>query len=287
MGDAGRHMGLIGGRMHGRAFGAFAGGKRNLFAKQATAPPSDWDADFLAFWERTSGTMNDDWKSAYNCVFQSLKENNIYSKFEQFLLYASENESDARINLISSSYGASVYNSPTFSKGIGFIGNGVNAYIDSNYNVVTAAMWQRNNACISEYIKTYGASSNFNFGSYTGSASHDYFEVLSGTYYGGINVSGYDSTIPVGSGKLHALSRNDASNYLLYTNKNSTIRNVASGMSSVGFNALSLAFNNSGTATRCNTSTVSAKTAGNYLSKSELDVLQDIIDTFLTAVSTL
>lgn len=131
--QSGYGNGLYVGRHNGRHGGLFAGGKRDLFAKQsAVAPPSEWDADFLAFWARTTGTP-DSWKDAYNELFINAKGAGIYDKLSALVLLCGQNEADSRINLISNDYNPDAVNSPTFTAKIGFTGNGASSFLNSNY----------------------------------------------------------------------------------------------------------------------------------------------------------
>ena len=43
-----------------------------------------WDADFLAFWARTTGTP-DSWKNAYNLAFIELKNSGLFYKSDVIL----------------------------------------------------------------------------------------------------------------------------------------------------------------------------------------------------------
>lgn len=160
MNDAGRHMGLFTGRMDGRAGGRFGGRMGSVMEKKVSAaPPSEWDEDFLAFWERTSGTMNDDWKASYNQLVKDLKSAGIWQKADIIYCFASANEADARLNLKSSSFGATAYNSPTFTAKSGFTGGGT-AFLDTNYSPINNAInYKTNDAeCIISLNSAFNAN---------------------------------------------------------------------------------------------------------------------------------
>lgn len=109
----------------------------NLYFKSKLS--FSWDADFLAFWARTSGTMNDDWKYSYNQLVKDLKAAGIWQKADIVYCFASANEADARLNLKSASFGSTAYNSPTFTIKSGFTGGGT-SYLDTNYSPYSDAV---------------------------------------------------------------------------------------------------------------------------------------------------
>jgi hypothetical protein len=127
-----------------------------------------WDADFLAFWERTTGTP-DSWMTAYNDLFVNLKNAGIFQKADVFLLLAGHNESDSRLNLIKNAHNATAHNSPTFTQKQGFKGNGINAYLHSHYNPSSEGInYQLNDAGVYVYIYEANTGGNkYQLGAYS------------------------------------------------------------------------------------------------------------------------
>lgn len=145
MGDAGRHMGLIGGRMHGRAGGAFAGRHgRSVLDKRLES--GDWDPDLRLFWERVNSTP-EEWKIAYNNLFLSLKDAEVFGKADVIQIYCGHNEADSRLNIVKNSHNSNAINSPTFSAKNNFKGNGSSSYLEINYSPKTEAVNYKMNDC--------------------------------------------------------------------------------------------------------------------------------------------
>lgn len=227
MNDTGRHMGLLSGRMNGRASGAFAGRfGRSVLQKTGAAPtPSEWDADFLAFWERTSGTMNDDWKASYNQLVKDLKAAGIWSKSDAFYVFASENEADARLNLIKNAHTCLAYNSPSFVAKSGFQGNGSSAYLDAQFSPYNNGLnFTFNDAAIAVYIESAGSGTYFS--SWEGGAvGGTMFTFLGGNLYRAIN-SGYASGAKTDAEGIAALTRNNSNEQNVYIAENGTTDSI-------------------------------------------------------------
>jgi hypothetical protein len=213
--------GLYVGRHNGRHGGLFAGEKRNLFEKT----PGEWDEDFLAFWARTSGTMSDDWKSSYNQLVKDLKAAGIWQKADAFYVFASENESDARLNLIKNAHTCQAYNSPTFYAKSGFKGNGSSAYLDAQFSPYNNGVhYQLNDACQAVCIETVGSGTYFS--SWEGGAfGGTMFTFVGGTLYRSIN-SFYTSDTKTDSEGIAAMSRNNSKEQTVYVAGSGTTESV-------------------------------------------------------------
>lgn len=287
MGDAGRHMGLIGGRMHGRAFGAFAGGKRNLFAKQATAPPSDWDEDFLAFWERTTGTP-DSWKEAYNELFFDLKSAGYFQKADAIYWRGAHNEYDARLNLVKNAHNSTAINSPYFSARLGFRGTGQlgQSWLNDQFNpAADGVQYTINDSCVLSYIYyTYPSGNHCLFGC-TDGGHQTALAPLGTTCYATINDYTNLTFSCVDEIGIYAVGRigNDK-----YAKINSDVHYATSAPNGLPNNNMaSLAINNGGSSALWSIFGESFKYIGAYLTPSDADVIKVIVENMLTKVAAL
>jgi hypothetical protein len=86
----------------------------------------------------------------FNRFVLDLKANGFWSIMDRFFMFANNGSSNfGRINWMNPTVGtlATLVNSPTFSSNVGFIGNGTNAYIDTNFNPSTQGVnYTLNNA---------------------------------------------------------------------------------------------------------------------------------------------
>lgn len=125
-----------------------------------------WDADFLAFWARTSGTP-DSWKVAYNSAFVELKNNGIWAKADSIYLLAGYDGADSLIDL-KRLVSAIPHNSPTFTAKDGYKG-GAGKYIDMNYNpAIDGVGWTLNSAGIYVWINEPNTGGNkYHVGAYS------------------------------------------------------------------------------------------------------------------------
>lgn len=184
-----------------------------------------WDADFLAFWERTSGTMSDDWKSSYNQLVKDLKAAGIWSKCDAFYVFASENEADARINLMKNAHTCLAYNSPTFVAKSGFQGNGSSAYLDAQFSPYNNGVkFTLNDAAMAVYVESAGSGTYFS--SWEGGAvGGTMFTFTGGTLYRAIN-SIYASGAKTDSVGISALTRNNSTEQTVYVAGSGTTDSV-------------------------------------------------------------
>jgi len=81
-------------------------------------------------------------------VVRTLKSGSIWSELDLFYMFATDGDSDfATLNWKNpSAYKASKVNSPTFTSNIGFTGNGVNAYLNTNWNATIGPKFTQNSA---------------------------------------------------------------------------------------------------------------------------------------------
>jgi hypothetical protein len=86
----------------------------------------------------------------FNRFVLDLKANSMWSIMDRFFVFANNGSSNfARINWLNPTVGtlATLVNSPTWSSNVGYVGNGTNMHIDTNYNPATQGVnYTLNNA---------------------------------------------------------------------------------------------------------------------------------------------
>ncbi len=90
-----------------------------------------------------------------------LKEKDLWNKLDLLYILAAHDSQSAKLNWKNPSlYNLAEYNSPTFTANQGFTGNGTSAYLDSGFNVSSAAgrVISQNSAHISVYAITGSAT---------------------------------------------------------------------------------------------------------------------------------
>lgn len=239
-----------------------------------------WDADFLAFWARTSGTP-DSWKVPYNDLFLATKASGIYSKLSALLLLCGHNDADSRINLTGNIYNPDAINSPTFTPKIGFTGNGSTSYLNSNYIPFNDSNVTKNSFHIACNLHT--AANNAIFGDSDGSESYAIWWIeIGGNIYNALN-SSYSINAGFTSPGLLSMKRSNALGYAIQNGAiNTSVNIVSDGLSS---NPLYiLARNAGGVLTQNSSATISSYAIGQPFDEDTFDI---IIGNFKTAIAAL
>jgi hypothetical protein len=106
-----------------------------------------------------------------NMLVRNLKQANIWGQLDRFWIFATEQQTHAKVSLVNpkglnSAWAPNIteVNSPSWTKLVGYTGNGTNSYLNSNYNPSTDGInMSLNSATIGEYSRK---SSN-SVGNYT------------------------------------------------------------------------------------------------------------------------
>ncbi len=119
---------------------------------------SGTSSEVSAFLARTSG-HDGTHVSAYTALINGLVSDSVWSKLDFLHIYATQDTTTAQLNLVSSSYPATLNGSPTFTADRGYTGTNASStvYINTSFNPTTASspkfvlnsahisMWQVNN----------------------------------------------------------------------------------------------------------------------------------------------
>lgn len=114
-------------------------------------------AQSLAFLNRTSG-LNPTWWAAYDALITGLVNDGVWTKLDALYAFRSQNQATANLNLISSSFAATLQApNPTFAPSVGYTGNG-SGYIHTSFNPATAPSpnYASASATIGGYVSSLG-----------------------------------------------------------------------------------------------------------------------------------
>lgn len=94
-------------------------------------------------------------------LIQTLKTGSVWNNLDLFYLFATNGDSNfATLNWKNPSlYKATAVNSPTFTSNIGFTGNGVNAYLNTNWNPTLGVNFTQDSASHGVYTNSVGYAS--------------------------------------------------------------------------------------------------------------------------------
>jgi len=138
----------------------------------APAPPTGNCAESTAFFAR-SGTMAAPSLTAYDTMICGLVSDATWSKLDVLRIYAAPTTAIAALNLVSSSYNATINGSPTFTANLGFTGvdASTTTYLDSGFNPTTApsAKFVQNSAHVAIWQTTSVVNANPFWGASNGS----------------------------------------------------------------------------------------------------------------------
>ncbi len=137
------------------------------------------------FLSRTSG-LDGTHVSAYTALINGMVTDSIWTKFDVLHIYATQNATTAQINLISSSYPATVNGSPTFTTDRGYQGteSSTTVYINTGFNPSTAGSpkYTANSAHLSSWQVT-NATGTASVGASDGSNSYPIPRLAGNLFY--------------------------------------------------------------------------------------------------------
>lgn len=92
-----------------------------------------YTAEAKAFFARCPTPLSTQQKKNYNSLFKALKLAGVLAKMDVLYVYAAPTSGVALLNLVSSSFGMTAVNSPTFAANSGYTFNGTTQYLTSSY----------------------------------------------------------------------------------------------------------------------------------------------------------
>jgi len=129
------------------------------------------DADALAFIARITTPPTDLRKSQINSVFVALKAAGVLTKLDALYVFAAADAQASLLNWASTSFNATNVSATSFTADVGYTGDGVADYIDTNYNLSTSGgQLVRDSASIFAWSNTAAVNDTHIMGNNTAAA---------------------------------------------------------------------------------------------------------------------
>ena len=121
----------------------------------------------LALFARMSPTPSPARKVLISQTIAALTVAGVWQKLDMLQVYAADAQANALLNWISSSYNASVVNSPTFTADRGFTSvSGTSSYVASGYTPSSGPKWGQNDHTFGRWMRTGPGGAGRDFGAY-------------------------------------------------------------------------------------------------------------------------
>lgn len=139
-------------------------------AASSAATAEIMDAAAAAYFARRGTQPTTARKTLYNTLFRSLRTgaisgNNILAKMVMLQVFATDNSTDALLNLLSASFPATLISTPTFTADRGFDPDGAATAVNSGFDPVAAAgIFTQNDASAGVWSRKSGSNTSTVFG---------------------------------------------------------------------------------------------------------------------------
>lgn len=256
----------------GGGFGAAAGGG----CAQATS--------LLA---RMDGSQN---TSAVTTLICGLVTDGVFSKLDTLYVLAINSTANANLNWVSTSFGLTCSNSPTFTANQGYTGNAFNTFCDTGYNASTSATNYAKDASSFGFCGLTSRASNSNYASIGAVAGGNIslvepYAFAADVYYE-INDAGFVTpAVAVNANGTYAVVRTGASATVVYRNGASLTTGSQASSAIPNANFYILAYNNAGSATDFTGDQLAMAFTGGSLSSTDASNFRTRLQTYMTTVN--
>ena len=272
----------------------FVGARRALLSVPAVVAAADYSTEAQQFFDRITDP-GDTRKDVYATLIDGLEADGLWAKLDALWMFAADITGNAVVNLKSSSFTASLVNSPTFTADEGYTGNGSTSYVSSTYTPSTAGgNYTQNSAAFGVYIRTDRATgSAFNdMGVQTTAGGSKVSDLIprwtDGNCYYTLNAATGGAFVNTGANSVRgfrALSR--VGSTLATPYKNGTAVEAGDAATSSGLPAVAFyigAKNNAGTAANFSTDQIAASFIAGGLDATENSNLASRINAYMTSL---
>lgn len=244
-----------------------------------------------AFLARTSG-LDATHTNAYKTLLNGLNSDGVVSKLIGFWVPATQDQTTAKLNLISSSFTLIEQGTPTWTADQGYTGNGSSMYLDTQCGAVGS--YTQNSASYGAYLRTNSTGDNsVAIGAYDSTIALTLADILTrqlaGTALSRINDAGGGSTSYTNATRagMYVNTRTGASAEVFYKNGTSQATGTATSQSVATLPSFFiLARNDGGTASSFSLDQVSSAFIGGALTATDALNLSNRINAFLTTLGT-
>ena len=238
----------------------------------------------LALFARMSPTPSPARKVLISQTIAALTIAGVWQKLDMLQVYAADAQANALLNWISSSYNASLVNTPTFTTDRGFTFNGTTQYLDTGYNPSTGPKWGQNSHTFGRWMRSGSAGNVADLGVNDGSGrTATIASNAAGVAYtvGDSSVTSTQATSPIGN---IAAVRSVAGSFDIYKAGASVANIVAVSNSGANLNFYVAALNLSGAAANFSSNEYSATYVGQSLNSTEMAALHSALQAYMTGV---
>jgi hypothetical protein len=202
------------------AHGGFIGDRRALLRSAAGGNCSQATA-FLA---RTSGLSGTE-TAAYKAMICGMVTDGTWSKLDVLYVFATNTQTTALLNLVSTSYTGTVHGTVSFAADQGYTGDGSTFYIDSPWQPATGPNFTQNGAAYGLYsLTSVAGASSFAMGEDTAFFDID-LSLLTGGGLLNASICSTAATLSVANSSTvgqYIVSRTSSSNTAVYKNGSAT-----------------------------------------------------------------
>ena len=112
------------------------------------------------------------WTGALNNFIRQLIIDGNWQLLDRLWIFAADNQQNARVSIVNpTSTPVTEVGSPTWTKDVGYTGNGSSMYLNTNYNPTSNGVnFVLNNACMGIYTSGADTLNNFNIGAWNNSS---------------------------------------------------------------------------------------------------------------------
>lgn len=250
-----------------------------------------FDSEVAAILNAFTGTYTTEQKNALNTFIVGVKDlfsiDTLNQKFDVFYILAAANTHDAQLNLCNLLNNTiTEANAPTYTAFRGYTGNGINAYLNTNYNPSTQGVNVLQNSRTSGvYCRTNNiVNATAFFGAFNFASPYFHLGITTTNYQGRINQDGAGNFNTAHSSNLKGLltvNRGDANSIMMRQNTNElqTLPTVSNGLSASNNILLSLS-----SVLNFTTNELAFHFDSSYMTKVENDSFIGLLETYLDVI---
>ncbi len=243
----------------------------------------------VAFLARTSG-LDASHTSNYCTLINGLVADGVWAKLDVLVIFATQDATTARLNLIQNSANPTLVSTPTFTADRGYAGNGTTTYLNSQFNPSTfGGQFTQNSASLAVWDRTIGAAAGLfaQMGATDGSTNTDFFIRLTGDLADFRMNAAIGATYPTNTTTDGFFVGNRSSSTAVQQYRNGAAMTAIGAVTSgapPNLNFFVCGRNNSAAFDRGTTDQIAAYAIGGSLSSTDVTNFYNRMQTYMTAV---
>jgi hypothetical protein len=257
----------------------------------AYRPISSDAAQTTAFLARTSGLSGTE-TAAYKALINGLVSDGTWSLLDALYIFATNNTTTAKLNLVSTSFTATYNGTPAestqFTADQGYTGDGSTVYLDTGFIPSSAGgVFTLNSSHIGQYMLTSRTVDQNYVAMGSDTTNYTYVQLkTSGQVFYDINAQNFPSATNSNAQGFYIETRTGASATAIYKNGNATALGTGAGTSAslTTGHIIILALDNSGSQLFFDPSQIAAATIGAGISSANYVLISNRINAYMTAL---